>query len=139
MSMTKAQRSWVYSPRKSSAGPVPASVKAEVQHQAEQLIEATLKPQYLKPPPTDSDFNYIADIYTKWYRHYFYFCAKYCSPGPHAIAPYFEMKFARLEYTGNNNFSLSFMRYTEEWIELHTNLSITQCLNAIRDDPAFQP
>ena len=137
--MTKEKRRWVDSPQKPSAGQVPASLKAEVQRKAEQLIEETLKPRHLKPPPTDSDFNYIADIYTKWYRHYFFFCAKYCSPDPYAIAPDFETKFARLEYTGHNNLSLSFMRHTGEWIEIYSDLSVDQCLDAIRDDPLFQP
>ena len=46
---------------------------------------------------------------------------------------------ARLEYTGHNNFNLSYMRYTEEWIEVYPDLALDQCLNAIRDDPLFQP
>ncbi len=137
--MTKAQRTWVYSPRKPSADQVPASLKAEVQRKADELIEATLKPQHIKPPPTDAQFNYIVDIYTKWYRHYFYFCAKYCVPGPNALAPYFEAKFARLEYAGHNQFNLAYRRYTEEWIEVYPDLSLDQCLKAIRDDPMFQP
>jgi hypothetical protein len=137
--MTKAQRRWVYSPQKSSAGQVPASLKAEVQHKAKQLIEETLKSRHVKPPPADNQFNYIADIYTKWYRHYFYFCAKYCSPGPYAIAPYFEAKFARLEYMGGNNFNLAYMRHTGEWFEVYPDLSLDQCLSAIRDDALFHP
>ena len=137
--MTKAQRRWVYSPPKPSAGQVPVNLRAEVQRKAEQLIEATLKPRYLKPPPADTQFNYIIDIYTKWYRHYFYFCAKYCVPGPNAMAPDFEAKFARLEYAGHNSFNLSYRRYTEEWIEVYPSLSLDECLNAIRDDPLFQP
>ena len=137
--MTKAQRRWVYSPQKPSAGQIPASLKAEVQRKAAQLIEETLKPRHLKPPPTDTTFNYIVDIYTKWHRHYVYFCAKYCVPGPNAIAPNFEAKFARLEYVGNNNFNLSFKRYTEEWIEVYPALSLDQCLSAIRDDALFHP
>ncbi len=137
--MAKAQRRWVYSPRKSSPGPVPAPLKAEVQRKAEQLVETTLKPQYIKPPPTDNDFNYIVDIYTKWYRHYFYFCAKYCSPGPHAISPYFEAKFARMEYVDGDHFNLSFMRHTGQWFEAYPNRSVDQCLSAIEDDAMFQP
>jgi len=137
--MTKAQRRWVYSPQKPSASQVPASLKAEVQRKAEQLIEETLKPRHLKPPPADNQFNYIADIYSKWYRHYFYFCAKYCSPGPYAIAPYFEAKFARLAYIGGNNFNLSYMRHTGEWIEVYPDLALDQCLSTIRDDALFQP
>jgi hypothetical protein len=137
--MTKTQRRWVYSPRKSSAVQVPASVKAEVQHQADQLVETVLKPQHVQPPPKDYDFNYIVDIYTKWYRHYFYFCAKYCVPGQNAISPFFETKFARLEYIGGSHFNLSFMRYTGEWIEIYPNLPLEKCLTAIKDDPFFQP
>jgi len=137
--MTKAQRRWVYSPPKPFAGQVPASLKAEVQRKANELIEATLKPRYVQPPPTNPQFNYIVDIYTKWYRHYFYFCAKYCVSGPNALAPDFEAKFARLEYTGKDRFDLSFMRYTEEWIEVYPDLSLEQCLKAIREDPMFQP
>jgi hypothetical protein len=110
-----------------------------VQRKAKQLVEATLKPQHIKPPPANAQFNYIVDIYTKWYRHYFYFCAKYCVSGPNALAPYFEAKFARLEYAGHNQFNLAYRRYTEEWIEVYPGLSLDQCLNAIRDDPLFQP
>ncbi len=137
--MKKAQRRWVYSPQKPSVSQVPASIKAEVQRKAEQFIEETLKPRHLKPPPADTQFNYIVDIYAKWYRHYFYFCAKYCVSGPNALAPDFEAKFARLEYTGKDRFDLSFMRYTEEWIEVYPDLSLEQCLKAIREDPMFQP
>jgi hypothetical protein len=137
--MTKAQRRWIYSPPRASASHVPANLKAEVQHEADELIAATLKPQHIKPPPADARFNYIVDIYTKWYRHYFYFCAKYCSPGPNAFAPDFEVKFARLEYAGHAHFNLSFRRYIEEWIEIYPDLTLDQCLSAIRDDPLFQP
>ncbi len=83
--------------------------------------------------------NYIVDIYTKWYRHYFYFCAKYCSPGPNALSPFFETKFARMEYVGQNRFHLSFMRHTGEWIQIHPNASLAECLSAVQDDPCFIP
>lgn len=130
---------WVYSPQKSSALKIPTSVKAEVQQKASQLVETVLKPQHIKPPPKDYDFNYIVDIYTKWYRRYFYFCAQYCSPGPNAISPFFETKFARMEYIGGDHFDLSFMRHTGEWIEVYPDLSLDKCLTAIKDDPLFQP
>ncbi len=55
---------WVYSPPKPPAPKVSASVKAEAQQQANQLVEAILKPQHLRPPPKDYHFNYIVDIYT---------------------------------------------------------------------------
>jgi hypothetical protein len=66
-----------------------------------------LKPKYLKPPPDDDRFNYIADLYGRWYWHYFYFCANYNSPGSNAIAPFFAAKFARMEYAGRGRFNLA--------------------------------
>ncbi|MBM3128520.1 MAG: hypothetical protein FJ009_07825 [Chloroflexi bacterium] len=137
--MSKTRKMWVYNPPKSPTPKVPERVKAEVQTKADQLIETVLKPKHIQPPPEDNDFNYIVDLFSKWYRHYFYFCAKYCSPGPNAIAPFFEIKFARLEYVGDNRFHLSFMRHTDEWAQLYPNVSLDECLAAVKDDPWFIP
>src|SRR6266545_3940178 len=104
--MPRAQRTWVYRPPKPRAPTVPAAVKAEVQDRAQQLVETVLKPQHLKPPPKDDRFNYLVDIFTRWYRQYFYFCATYAVPGPDAIVPSFEVKFARMEYVGDGRFDL---------------------------------
>lgn len=134
--MAKTQKTWVYSPPKPK---VPASVKAEVEQKANELVETVLKPQHVKPPPKDYDLNYIVDIYTKWYRHYFYFCSKYCSHGPNALSPFFEAKFARMEYVGGKRFNLSFSRHTGEWIEIHPGLALDKCLMAITEEPFFQP
>jgi hypothetical protein len=65
--------------------------------------------------------------------------ARYNSPGPNAIAPFFEAKFARMEYARDGRFSLAFMRYTGQWIELFQDLSLDECLSRIRADPMFQP
>lgn len=132
---------WVYSPPKPPAPKVPPSVKADVQHKAHQLVETVLKPKHIQTAPAPDQFqhNYLADIYTKWYRHYFYFCAKYCVPGPNALVPFFEAKFARLEYSGTTRFNLSFMRYTGEWVEIYPDLSLEKCLAAIKDDSFFHP
>ena len=106
---------------------------------ANALVDSGLRPKHVQPPPEDPQFNYIEDITTKWYRSYFYFCARYIVPGPHAIAPFFEHKFARLTYIGGERFSLSAMRYTEEWIEIFPDLTLDECLASIRDDPWFHP
>ncbi len=137
--MSKPRKMWVYSPPKPPASKVPERVKIEVQTKADQLIETVLKPKHVQPPPRDNDFNYIVDLFGRWYRHYFYFCAKYRSPGPNAIAPFFETKFARLEYAGGNRFHLSFMRHTDEWVQLYLNVSLDECLAAVKDDPWFIP
>ena len=134
--MTKRQKMWIYSPRKK---PVPDLLKAEVQSRANELVENVLKPEHIKPPPKDIEWNYIVDIYTKWHGSYFYFCAKYCSPGPNAISPSFETKFARMGYFGNNHFNLSYMRHTGQWWEIYTDLSSDECLTTIRNEPHFLP
>jgi len=136
--MAKRQKMWVYSPPKPPKPKVPESIKEEVERKGNELVESTLKPK-IKPPSKDQRFNYLVDIYTKWYRNYFYFCGKYCSPGPNALSHYFELKFARMEYVGGNRFNLSYMRHTGKWWEIYEGLSLTECLKAIRDEPHFMP
>ena len=132
--------SWVYSPSKAVKPQISAGVKTTVERQAQTLIDTVLKPKHIQPPPPDARFNYIVDIYSKWYRHYFYFCAQYACPGPNALSPFFEAKFARLEcIDGRSRFNLAYMRYTGQWIEVYPDLSLAQGLSAIKDDPLFQP
>ncbi len=69
----------------------------------------------------------------------FNFCSTYACPGPNAISPSFESKFARMEYVGNSRFNLSFLRHTGKWVELFTGLTLDECLKAVREDPWFVP
>jgi len=133
----KQQKSWVYSPGKPQPATVPATLKAEVERRAQELLETVLKPKYIQPPPENPQFNYVMDIYTKWYRSYFYFIAKYRVVGPYAIAPSFESKFARLAYAGNNKFNLAYMRHTEQWADIFYDLSLDECLKSVAEDPTF--
>jgi hypothetical protein len=138
--MTKRRQAWVFSPPRPAKSQVSAPVKIEVEEKVWQLVETVLKPKYIAPPPHEGDSNYLVDIYTKWYRSYLYLCAKYACPGPNALAPFFELKFARLEFIGGSSrFNLAFMRHTGEWIEIYRDLSVDECLTAIKDDPWFQP
>lgn len=140
--MTKSSRKqpkmWVYSPRKPTPPKIPDVLKTEVERKGQELVKTYLKPTYVKAPPQDPRFNYIIDIYTKWYRSYFYFCATYAVPHPDAISPTFESKFARITYVGMERFTLAAMRHTGEWIELYHDQSIDHCLEAITADPWFQ-
>jgi hypothetical protein len=135
--MTK--KIWRLLPPKKLKHKVPESVKTYVQEKADHLIQSILKPQHIKPPPKDARLNYIVDIYSKWYQSYFYFCATYRCPFPNRISDFFESRFARLEYVGNEKFSLSYMRHTGQWIELFTNLSLDECLESIRNEPHYLP
>lgn len=137
--MKRKQKVWVFHPEKASKPKLPENIKIKVEIKAKKLVESFLKPKYIKPPPEDRHFNYIVDIYTKWYRNYFYFCAKYCSISLQAIEPYFEIKFARMEYVGNSIFNLSYMRHTGQYLEIYKGLSVDECLASIKDDPNFLP
>jgi hypothetical protein len=97
-----AKKIWVYSPKRQAKAKVSDSIKFQLKSEADILVENVLKPRFIAPPPKENDFNYLVDIFTKWYRNYFYFCSKYNCPGPNAISPSFESKFARLEYVGPN-------------------------------------
>jgi len=130
------QKTWVYNPKKQK---VPCNIKREVNDRSAKIIDTILKPGHIKPVRKNARFNYIVDIYSKWRQNYFYFCSKYACPGPNAILPYFESKFARMEYIGNGCFNLSYMRHTEKWREIHTDLSFDECLNAVKNEPIFQP
>lgn len=135
----KSQKRWVYAPRKKPPPKVPAELKREVEEKANALVETVLKPRYVPPPPEDPQFNYIEDLYTKWYRSFFYFCAQYRSAGPYALGGHFEARFARMRYAGAGLFDLAFMRYTDEWVEVYAGLTLDGCLASIRDDEWFQP
>ncbi len=137
--MAKSRKIWVFSPPKQAKPKLPNALKANVTAEANELIDTVLKPTHVKPPARDEHFNYIVDIYSKWYRNYFYLCSKYACPDPNAISPYFEARFARLEYVGNERFNLAYMRHTGKWCEIYIELSLAECLDAIRDEPHFLP
>jgi hypothetical protein len=139
MTMIKAREPWNIGPTKKRSS-VTASIKAEVETKAKDLIDNVLKPKYVLPPPVQAHFNYITDIQAKWYRNYFYFFSIYACPSPNALTPTFESKFARIERLGDGKFSLYFMRYTgKEWVGIFDALSVDECMKAIQDDAWFVP
>ena len=137
--MAKRQKMWIHKTPRRSKSKVTDTIKLDVDAKARELVDTVLKPEHVKPPSEDEQFNYIIDIYSKWHGNYFYFCTKYACPGPYAISPYFEAKFARMEYVGNSRFNLSYMRHTEKWCEVYTDLSLDESLAAIRNEPFFMP
>ena len=124
--------------RKTSTASLPESLKREVITKANELIETVLKLKYIQAPPENPQFNYIVDIYGKWYHKAFYFCAEYHVGGPNPVEPGFEVKFARMQYAGNRRFHLSFMRHTGQWVQLYnTDLTVDECIETVRDDAYF--
>lgn len=136
--MAKQRKAWVFDSAKRPESALSGTLKDEVDTKAGELIEKTLKPRHIQPPE-GSRFNYITDITTKWIGSTCYFLSIYACPGPNAIAPTFEEKFARMEYVGDAKFTLSFMRHNGKWVELFTGISVDDCLKAIQDDSWFQP
>jgi len=114
-------------------------LKTEVETKAKELIENVLKPKHVLPPPKEAQGNYIIDIGAKWYRAYFYFFTTYACPGPNALSPTFESKFARMEYLGDGKFALYFMRHTGEWVGTYDALSVDESMKAMQDDSWLVP
>jgi hypothetical protein len=135
----KASKKWVFGPTKPAKQRVPDDLKTVVQTKATELVEQVLKPQHVKPPPDEPQFNYITDLWARWQQSYFYFGATYGCPGPDAISPTFESKFARLEYVGDNRFSLAYLRHDDKWFVIFPGLKLDQCLEAVRIGGAFTP
>jgi hypothetical protein len=135
----KKPKTWgVSSPRPEKAV-VPAALKAQATAKAEELVEAVLRPKFVQPPPKNPRFNYVIGVAAKWHGSSLYFASTYACPGPVAISPTFESRFARMGYVGDDKFSLSFMRHTDKWVVLYDRLSLDECLGAIREDYWFQP
>jgi hypothetical protein len=62
--MARPREPWNIRPGKKRAS-VTASIKAEVEAKAKDLIDSVLKPKYVLPRPIDAQFNYITDIVAK--------------------------------------------------------------------------
>jgi hypothetical protein len=137
--MPKRRKAWMYCPPKPKKPKVPDGVTAELTRKAQQLIDDHLRPALVKAPPKRPQFNYVIDLFTKWHQSYFYFCATYTCPHPDAISPTFETRFARMRYQGMDRFDLAYMRHTGEWNEIFFDLSLDECLKAIREEPHFIP
>ena len=141
--MARRKKMWVYSPprKRKPTHKVPEALKDELEQKAEQIIEDKFKPQRLEldAGAEERDFNYIVDIYTKWWRNYFYFCCKYRCPSPRAISEYFESRFTRMEYVGGGQFNLSYMRHTEQWQQVYENLTLEEALKTIEEEVLFWP
>jgi len=136
---SKAPYQWTYDPPRAPKSKVPETTKKLVQEKFDEIIETLYKPACIKPPPTDNDFNYLVDLYGKWYRNYFYICGTYNCPSPRAISPSFEARFSRYEYIGPNQFNVAYMRHTEKWWEIFQELTLEECLYEARTNPILQP
>lgn len=133
------RKTWVYSPGRDPRTKVSDALKVEVERKANELIRTVLTPRSVKPPPKHPKFNYVTGLSTKWQGRFFYFVATYACPFPGAVAPTFEVTFARLEHTAAGQFNLAYLRHTGRWHQLFAGLTLDECLKAVGDGPWFQP
>jgi hypothetical protein len=117
----------------------PENLKHYLEKQAKILIDTVLKPAHMTSAPEDPNSNYIEDIYFKWEGNCFYLCALYHLPDPNSQKPSFESKFARLDYVGDVRFNLSYMSHTGKWEKIFIDLTIDECMEAIKNQPFFYP
>lgn len=135
--MIKNKKRWVLSPKESSKAKPSESDKNNIQNYFLPLIES-FKKQYIKENP-NTEFNYLIDVYSKWYQNYFYLCEKFKSEYPNRLKDEFEVKFVRLKYTDINEFEFSYFRHTEQWHLVAERLTLDQCRDMILSNPVFQP
>lgn len=138
MAKKKPPKAWIFSTPKRGKVPLSDTIKADLDAKAKKLVKDVLKPRYVTPPPKDAMFNYITDVWTKWLGSTLYFGATFTCPGPTAICPSFEARFARMEHIGGGRFALSYMRHNDKWFNLFPSLTANECLDAVEDDIHFQ-
>lgn len=138
--MTKTKpMTWLPGRSRPKKEPIPDTLKAQADAKAKKFVDLVLKPKFIQPPPKKPRFNYIIDVAAKWHGSSLFFVSTYACPGPTAISPTFEAKFARMEFVGSSKFNLSFMRHNDKWVVLYRCVSLEECLDAIENDFWFQP
>jgi hypothetical protein len=133
------QKRWIRVPEKVAKPKVPADEKLLIEQKCNDFINNELKPKLVVTNPENYKFKYIVDVFGKWNRNFFYFGAIYQVKHPMAISPVDEFKFARLEYTGKDRFSIAYMRHTGKWWEIRTGLSLEESFEEIITNPVLQP
>ena len=133
---SSAKKMWVWAPKKPAKPVIPDAEKKSTEARCVALIER-MKPQWIQPP--SEQWGYVSDVYGKWYRSYYYFCALYRYDSPQFVRPEAETKFARLEYAGPGKFNLAYFRHTGQWFEVFEQLSLEDCLEQVEKNSIFLP
>jgi len=135
--MSKRKKQWIFSSEKKTKAKPTDYEKSCVQTYFQPLIE-NFKQEFIKEIP-NKEYNYLIDIYSKWYRSYFYLCQKYKSEQPDRLKDEFEAKFVRLTFLGNDKFDFSYFRHIGSWHLVAEDMTMEQCKEMILSNPNFQP
>ncbi len=131
--MAVQRKTWVVSQTNKSE--ITERRKINLSHLGDQVVEEELKPLHVKHPPKNYKLNYIIDIYTKWQRDCFYFCARYSN----ADGRDFNLNFARLEAKARGKYDLAYLRHTGKWWVTNKNLSAKAAIDLVKEGGLFDP
>ncbi len=134
MAKQKQKAVWGWFPTKQSFKPTEAQ-KAAIAAKFEPLVQK-LK-QDLAPVEEPQTRNQCVDVFTKWWRGYFYLMQKFQCPPEGYTMPGFESGIARLEFRGADSFDVAYYRYTGEWFVIAQGQSLEACLKAVAEDSWF--
>lgn len=128
----KNKKVWVFTPIKKTF--------TEAHKQALENMFAPLindyKKKFIEEKPNKQE-NYIIDFYSKFYRGFFYLCAKFKAEYENRTVDEFEEKFARLEFVDENNYNLAYFRHTGQWWTIEESVTAEYCLKNIKNNPLF--
>lgn len=131
------RKMWVYVGQKPKKPTIPETEKKQVEVRCQVLLEK-MKDKWVQPP--QEEWGYVSEVYGKWYRSYYYFCALYRYPPDKGyLRPEMEMKSARLAYAGSGHFHLAYFRHTGQWWQVFENMALEDCLQEIETNQIFWP
>ncbi len=128
----KTKKVWVFTPVKKT---IAEADKQALSDMFEPLI-AAYKKKFIEVKPNKQE-NFIIDFYSKFYRGFFYLCAKYKAEYENRTLDEFEEKFARLEFVDENSYNLAYFRHTGQWWTIDENVTAEYCYKNIKDNPLF--
>jgi hypothetical protein len=131
------KRKWIYVLEKPAKQKASSAFMEIVDKSVATFIETTLKPYYSLEESSDK-VRRIVNIYAKWHQqHFIHFLAEFHDTSPNAIHQYYKDPFARMAYMGDERFNLAYMRHTGQWWDKYQNISLEDCLDAIKTDDFF--
>jgi hypothetical protein len=133
----KNQRIWISKESMKTKLKLTDSEKNDIMTQCQPLVHL-FKNQYVIENP-DTRFDYLVDVYAKWYHNYLYFCEKFKSEHANRIKDEYEVKFIRLELTGKDRYNFSYYRHTGQWFLVTIDLTLKDCMEMMQANPNFQP
>ncbi|MEL6223604.1 MAG: hypothetical protein AAFR31_13295 [Cyanobacteria bacterium J06627_8] len=136
---SKNRRIYLPSKARGSKPKIPDELKAEVQRKFDHLIETEYRPKYIKPPSEKSSLGYLVDVFSQWYRSYFYICGTHHYPELDADSSSLDVKYSRFEYAGGDRFNIAYLRHTGQWWQIRKNVPLDDCLEEAKNNQVLHP